>query len=616
MRVRDLRRAYRRGFTAPAEVVAAVLDRIAARGDDGVWITTVAADALYARAAELELVRAGEGGRLLGLPLFGVPFAVKDNIDVAGLPTTAGCPDFSYRPDRSAPVVDRLLAAGAILVGKTNLDQFATGLTGCRSPYGVPESVLGGGLIPGGSSSGSAVAVAAGLVAFALGTDTAGSGRVPAALNGIVGLKPTRGLLSTMGVVPACRSLDCVSVFAHDVGDAATVFATARGSGPDDAWGRVLPDGRVGPRPPGTLRLGVPAMDGLEFFGDVGQRDQHGVGRVRAAQVVGELIEVDIDPLLEAGELLYAGPWVAERLADLEDFLDHHPDAVLPVTRQIIKGGRRYGAAQVFRAQHRLRELHAETDRLWERVDAILLPTVGTTFTIDEVAAQPVRHNATLGRYTQFANLLDLAVVTIPNGRTADGRPSSLSLIGPAFSDATLCHLAAAFAPARPNPAVARPAPAAAAPAVARPAVARPGGVTLAVVGRHLRGESRNGELLECGASFLRTVRTAAAYRLYRLPCGPDGLPGLVRVGRGGVAIEAELWDVPATALGTLLSGVPAPLSIGWLRLDSGEEVLGFLCESYATSAGAESAVDISASGGWRAYRAAASPDPDEEDTW
>jgi allophanate hydrolase len=357
-----------------------------------------------------------------------VPFAIKDNFDVTGLPTTAACPDFGYLPSRTAPVVARLLDAGAMLIGKTNLDQFATGLTGTRSPYGACESVFGGGLIAGGSSSGSAVAVAAGLVSFALGTDTAGSGRVPAALNGIVGLKPTRGLLSTSGVVPACRSLDCVSVFATDAHDAGEVFEVAQGLSADDPWGRALPAPVHHPR---TLRVGVAREEDLDFFGDEGQRSRYAVDGTA----------VQLGPLYEAGDLLYHGPWLAERLTGLGDFLRTHPDSVLPVTRTVLEGGWRFDAVAVFRAQHRLQELRSWTNRLWERIDVLVLPTVGTTFTFADIESDPIGRNLALGRYTQFANLLDLAVIAVPNGVTPDGRPASLSLIGPAFSDATLIRL-------------------------------------------------------------------------------------------------------------------------------------------------------------------------------
>jgi allophanate hydrolase len=526
------------------------LQRRQERGDDGVWISTVPADVLRDLAAAAPADR----------PLSGLTFAVKDNIDVEGLPTTAACPDYGYRPERTAPVVQRLLDAGAVLVGKTNLDQFATGLTGARSPYGTPESVFGGGLIAGGSSSGSAVAVAAGLVDFALGTDTAGSGRVPAALNGIVGVKPTRGLLSTLGVVPACRSLDCVSIFAPDVAAASAVLRVARGPEDDDPWSRVGPDTV---RDPATLRLGVPAD--LDFFGDAGQEKAF----ADAAGRLGAVTTVDAGPLLEAGDLLYRGPWVAERLADLDDFLRTRPDSVLPVTRAVLETGRAYTAADAFRAQHRLQELRAWTARLWRRIDALVLPTVGTTYTHAEIAADPIGRNLNLGRYTQFANLLDLAAVTVPNGFTADGRPASLTVFGPAFSDGTLALLAAALS----------------APEV----------ITIAVVGLHLSGEPRNGELLDRGATLVGAARTAPCYRLYRLP---SGVPGLVRA-TAGQPIEVELWQLPASTVGSLLAGVAAPLSLGRVRLADGTDVTGFLCEAYAV-AGAE---DITASGGWRNHR-------------
>jgi allophanate hydrolase len=328
-------------------------------------------------------------------------------------------------------VVQRLLDAGATLVGKTNLDQFATGLTGTRSPYGTPVSVFGGGLISGGSSSGSAVAVAAGMVDFALGTDTAGSGRVPAALNGIVGLKPTRGLLSTLGVVPACRSLDCVSIFARDVTRAATVARVARGRVAGDPWGRIGHSDRA------AGRIGAP--EALDFFGDAGQEKAFAAGLSRFRDV----ITVEIGPLLEAGDLLYRGPWVAERLADLGGFLHDHPESVLPVTRAVLQAGERFTATDAFRAQHRLQELKAWTEGLFETIDVLVLPTVGTTYTHAEIAEDPIGRNLNLGRYTQFTNLLDLAAVTVPNGFTAEGRPTSLTLFGPAFSDDALARLAA-----------------------------------------------------------------------------------------------------------------------------------------------------------------------------
>ncbi len=568
-----LRAGYQAGRYSPVDVVDEVLARIAARGDDHVWISRPSDDELRRAAAEADLAQ----------PLGGIPFAVKDNIDVAGLPTTAGCPDFAYLPDRDAPVVARLRAAGALVVGKTNLDQFATGLNGTRSPYGACESVFGGDLIAGGSSSGSAVAVAAGLVSFALGTDTAGSGRVPAALNGIVGLKPTRGRLSTVGVVPACRSLDCVSVFAGAVGDATVVAELAAGP-PVGAWDRPMaPSPRLAPA---DLRLGVPDPASLDFAGDTAMRAAFAAMVERAEQETAALVRVDIAPLLAAGDLLYGGAFVAERLADLHEFLSTHADSVLPVTRQVIESGAAYDAVSLFRDQHRLRDLAATAAALFERVDALLLPTVPTTFTRADLRAEPLRHNVTLGRFTQFANLLDLAAVALPGGSTVDGRPCGVSVLGPAFSDATLVDLAARLVGER------------------QPSTVDDGGLTLAVVGQHLRGEAKHHELAERGARFRGVHRTAPIYRLHELA---SGRPGLVRVPAGGASIEVELWWLPLPTVGGLLAGIGAPLSLGRVELADGSDHAGFLCEAYAVS----EATDITCYGGWRAYT-----NHEKEETW
>jgi allophanate hydrolase len=574
--VTRLRSAYRSGRLTPVDVVEQVIARMADRGDDHVWISRVPVDQLRdaARSADLDA------------PLGGIPFAVKDNIDVAGLPTTAGCPDFSYLPTTTAVAARRLLDAGALLVGKTNMDQFATGLSGTRSPYGACESVFGGDLISGGSSSGSAVAVAAGLVTFALGTDTAGSGRVPAALNGIVGVKPTRGLISTVGVVPACRSLDCVSVFAGSVADAALVAALAAGP-PVGAWDR-------GPTPTafadplgetGALRLGVP--DKLDFAGDTAMRDAFATAVTRAEATGAKVVPVDLSPFLAAGDLLYQGSFVAERLADLATFFAEPGVSVLPVTRQVIEAGAGYDAASVYRDLHRLRELAAAAAGVFTTVDALLLPTVPTTFTIAQMRAEPIRHNLTLGRYTQFVNLLDLAAVALPAGLTADGRPAGVSVIGPAFTDGLLAALASRLMSDRIPPSRA-------------PVSCVDSGeetLVLAVVGKHLRGEAKHHELTERDARFVGTFRTAPTYRLYHLS---SGLPGLVQVTSGGQAIEVELWRLPLTALGGLLAQIPAPLAIGRVRLTDGTEHAGFLCEAYATA----SARDITQHGGWRAFQA------------
>ncbi|GAB2837390.1 hypothetical protein GCM10022221_40940 [Actinocorallia aurea] len=447
--VAELSRRYGAGTARPEDVVNDVYDRIAARGDDHVWIT------LRPRAEVL-----AEAAALPDGPLYGIPYAVKDNIDVGGLPTTAACPEFAYTPDESAPVVARLRAAGALLVGKTNLDQFATGLSGTRSPYGACESPLVPGLISGGSSSGSAVAVGAGLVSFALGTDTAGSGRVPAAFTGTVGLKPSRGLVSTLGMVPACASLDCASVFAGSVADAWTVLAAIAGPVPGDPWSRDLPVGDLAPS--GPLRIGVPRR--LEFFGDGAAAVAFDQALARLRDLGHTLVQIDFTPFLQAGRLLYGGAWVAERLTAIGGFVARNPQAVHPVTRRVLRPGASMSAADAFADAHRLQELRAATREVWDRIDALAVPTVPTTFTHREMREDPIGRNKTLGHYSTFANLLDLAGVAVPGGMTPAGRPHGLTLLAPAGGDALLASAAAAFTgeavaghgSGRPLPAVAR----------------------------------------------------------------------------------------------------------------------------------------------------------------
>lgn len=421
------------GTGSPTKTAIRVADAIAARGDDGTWLSTVPRDELVAAAAEIEN---RPGARTL--PLYGVPFGVKDSIDVAGVPTTLSCPDYAYVPAATAPAVARLLDAGALYVGKTNLDQFATGLNGTRTPYTVPRSVFGGDLISGGSSSGSALAVALGQVPFAVATDTAGSGRVPAALNGLVGFKPSRGLISTVGLVPACKSLDCISVMAGSIDDVDRVFDVMVGRDDADAWSRD----RGGSYDGSPIRVGLPFVEDLEFFGDDAMRDAHLGFRdhlVRHASVA----EVSLAPFMAAGSLLYQGPWVAERLVEFGDFLAAQPDSIHPVVREIFRSGEKYTAVDAFAALQRLQELKAEVARGWRDIDVLVLPTIGTTFTVDEVVGRPIDCNTILGHYTHFGNLLDLLGVAVPLGITADGRPFSAMLLGPAQTDDTVLQLAA-----------------------------------------------------------------------------------------------------------------------------------------------------------------------------
>jgi allophanate hydrolase len=503
------------------------------------------------------------------------------------MPTTAACPAYSYVPQLSAPVVDRLLAAGAVLVGKTNLDQFATGLVGVRSPYGVPTNPFDERFIVGGSSSGSAAAVARGLVDFALGTDTAGSGRVPAAFTNIVGWKPSPGVLSTRGVVPACRSLDCVSVFARTVDEARLVASVAAAFDAEDPYSRPAADGlSFQSDAPARFRAGVPRPADREFFGDraAAQAYEQALERLRAQGA--ELIEVDLAPFLETAGLLYDGPWIAERLAGLQAFVERQPEALLPVTREILSEGTGYPGPKVFAGLHRLSALRQVVRPLWRQIETLVLPTTPTIYRIAEIQAEPRSLNARLGRYVNFVNLLDLAGIAVPSGFRPDGLPTGITFLGPWGSEGRLSALAERFL--QPS-------------ASAAPIAATAEELPLAVVGAHLGGQPLNHQLTELGARLLRTCRTAPVYKLYALPGTTPPKPGLVRVGEGGAAIEVEVWALARTALGSFFRGVVPPLAIGTLSLEDGSQVAGFLCEAHATVG----ALDISSFGGWRAYRRA-----------
>ncbi len=550
----------------PVAAVNKAYARIAALKDNPAFIHVVPQERALAHARRLEALGSAERS---GLPLYGLTFAVKDNIDVAGLPTTAACPGFKRVPQQSATAVARLVAAGAIVVGKTNLDQFAAGLVGTRTPYGACRNVFDARYISGGSSSGSAVAVASGACAFALGTDTAGSGRVPAAYNGLVGLKPTRGRVSTTGVVPACRTLDCVSVLASGVNEALRVLEVAEGFDATDPYSRTGMEAAV-PAPP---RIAVPRADQLEFFGDEAYAALFEAALADLERLGGVRVEADFTPFLEAQALLYDGPWLAERLHAIEGRkLELHP-----VTRAVIEAGRRYSAIDAFRAQYRLAALKRECDALWRNADVLVVPGAPTIYTLDEVEADPIGLNARLGLYTNFVNLLDYAALTVPAGRRPDGIPFGLTFVGPAFSDRGLAALGARFLGETPMP-------------------QKNDSVRIAVVGAHLSGMALNAELTERGARLLRAARTAARYRLHRLS---QFKPGLVRVSNGaGASVEVEVWEMPAAGFGALVAAIPAPLGIGTLELEDGEEVKGFLCEQYA----ADDSADISAYGGWRNY--------------
>jgi allophanate hydrolase len=444
LEIAALRGAFLGGAISATQLADRVLARVAQSDDPAIWISRSSESSVRTRARELDADAVADANTVARLPLFGIPFAVKDNIDVAGMPTTAGCPAFAYTPAETAPIVARLLAAGAVLLGKTNLDQFATGLVGTRSPYGAPRNPFDARFIPGGSSSGSAVAVAAGLVSFALGTDTAGSGRIPAAFNNLVGLKPTRGLLTTRGIVPACRSLDCVSIFALTGQDASAVFDVAAFYDADDPLARA-PDAAVAPRFGSRFRFGVPRWSDLEFFGDGAAAALFGAAIGILEKAGGTRVEVSFASFRDAGRLLYEGPWVAERLHATQTLLSENADAVLPVTRSILEDARRYSALDAFRAQYELAGLRRAADAEFRAVDVLLLPTAGTIYETAAVAAEPKRLNANLGLYTNFVNLLDLAAIALPAGFGESGLPFGISLIAPAFRDSALLDLGTRF---------------------------------------------------------------------------------------------------------------------------------------------------------------------------
>jgi allophanate hydrolase len=585
--------AHRAGTVTPAQTVARSYARIREYNDPAVFISLRDEKQALAEAEALTTKDAAQ------LPLYGVPVGVKDNIDVAGLPTTAACPAFSYSPMHDATAVARLRAAGAIMIGKTNLDQFATGLVGVRSPYGIPNNPLRGDLIPGGSSSGSGVAVSAGLVPLALGTDTAGSGRVPAMLNNIVGLKPSLGLVSTAGVVPACRTLDCVSVFSLTVDDAMTALKAMAGPDGADPFSRNRPLAEITPFP-ASLRLGVPRSGQLIFFGDKASEKAYGEALKRWTALGATLVEFDLEPFYETARLLYEGPWVAERYLVIRNLLASSPDAIHPVTREIIIAGARLSAADTFAALYRLQALRKIAERAFAGIGAVVLPTTPTVYSTAQVLANPLELNSRLGTYTNFVNLLDLCGLALPAAIRPDEIPFGITLLAPAGQDAQLASIGRVFhadtkltmgARGLPQP-----------PLAALPAGVRGDEIPIAVVGAHLSGMALNGELKALGGRLLEAARTAPDYKLYALDTTPPK-PGMLRVERGaGSAIELEVWALPAAAFGNFVAAVPPPLSIGTIRLADGRGVKGFIVEA----ADVNGAREISAFGGWRAFMAEA----------
>src|SRR6202521_1300805 len=596
--IRETLNAYRAGLR-PTELVRFVLER-ARRGDDSdsaVWICLEDESRLMARAKKLEAIWNEQGeGALTQMPLLAVPFAVKDNIDAAGLPTTVGCPAFSFNPNESATVVSRLEAAGAILIGKTNMDQFATGLVGTRSPYGVVRNPFNRDYISAGSSSGSAVAVARGLVSFSLGTDTAGSGRVPAGLCNLVGLKPTRGLVSNHGVFPACRTLDCVSIFALDVGDGWTVLKTIAGEDWQDSFSATVR--QVGPLTT-PARIGLP--DSVEFFGDQLAADafDRAMAKIESCEGIGQRMSVDFQPFKEAAQLLYKGAWIAERRAALGEFFSRG-EGMDPTVRQVIAEAERYSAIDVFNGIYRLADLRRLVEATFREIDVLLLPTAPTTYRIDEVQQAPIALNSNLGYYTNFVNLLDLCALALPAGFRNDGLPFGVTLVAPAGHDHRLAELARTLEPALHRRLGATDVAPAESPAL-DPLPMTEATTRLAVVGAHLSGQPLNWQLITRSARLVATTTTAAEYKLYALPGTKPPKPGLVRAIKKGARIEVEVWEMPTRYFGSFVAGIPSPLGIGTLRLADDEEGKGFICEPWAI-AGAE---DITTHGGWRTYLAA-----------
>jgi allophanate hydrolase len=585
----SLKALYSEGLS-PLDLVEEVIARRKASDDPAIFITETPDDDLRAAASALMAASPEPNS----LPLWGVPFAVKDNIDAAGLPTTAACPAFAYSPENDATVVSRLMAAGAIVIGKTNLDQFATGLNGTRSPYGAPRSVFDKAYVSGGSSSGSAVTVASGLASFALGTDTAGSGRVPAAFNNLVGIKPTPGLVPNVGVVPACRSVDVVTVFAATVGDGVAIRKVMDGLDAGDPYSRRAVPVAL---PASGLRIGVLGGAEREFFGNASVEALYDAAIERAKSMGATIVPFDYAPFRQAAELLYNGPWVAERLAAVNEFIGTNADDFDPTVRKIIEGAKAYDAVDAFEGQYRLGHLRQKALVEWEKLDILMLPTSPTTYTVEAMLADPIVKNSHFGRYTNFANLFGYAAIAVPGGFGADGLPSGVTLFGPSFSDDALApfadamHRAAAAGMGKDRTATL--------PEASKVAEPDDGLVTIMVVGAHLTGMPLNHELTGPGGKLVKTCRTAGEYRLFVLPNTTPPKPGLIREpGFAGKGLEVEVWKVTPSAFGRFVQNIPAPLGIGKVTLDDGSQVSGFLCEPYAIE-GAQEVTDL---GGWRAY--------------
>jgi allophanate hydrolase len=581
--IASIHAAYRDASLTPVQLFTALLDRIDSYPDKAVFISRFSRENILDQAAKLDIEQIGE------LPLFGIPFAVKDNIDAAGIPTTAACPAFAYTPTADAFVVAKLRAAGAIVLGKTNLDQFATGLNGTRSPHGAPRSVFNPDYISGGSSSGSAVAVGASLACFALGTDTAGSGRVPAGINNLIGLKPTIGRLSATGVVPACKSLDCISIFANSAADALAVLKIAEGFDLADSYSREPATKPL----PGSPVFGTLLPEHREFAGNTNVEKIYDDAIAAALALGWTEQKIDYAPFLEIAKSLYGGAFVAERLAAVSAFFKTNAGDFDPSVRSIIESAAKFSAADLFNDIYRFRELRRLAEAELAKCDVLLLPTAPTIYTVAELAEQPIARNSVLGTYTNFVNLMDLAAIALPAGFAPNGLAAGVTLIGPAFSE----HALAAFADQlhkrlgagagrsriQPNTSVTPP---------------PEKNITLVVAGAHLSGMVLNHELTSLNAKLLAQTTTAPNYKLFALATTPPK-PGLVRTSDPGAPIAVELWSLTPENFGRFVAALPPPMGIGKVTLADGTEHPGFLCETHALT----DAKDITEYGGWRSYK-------------
>jgi len=594
--IKALLHRYQSGETSPQKYIYDLLDIIRHNfheAKDPAWICVASESNISKQLNNLELL--AKEKTIAYLPLYGIPFAVKDNIDALGWETTAACPDFVYKPIKNATVVQKLIDAGAILIGKTNLDQFATGLVGTRSPYGTVPNTFDPTYISGGSSSGSASVVARGLVCFSLGTDTAGSGRIPAAFNNIVGTKPTPGLVSTEGVFPACKSIDCVSIMSLTAADAGIVLDVMKSNELDRAK-----EAQFHPIPKqvsilrNRIRIGIPIS--CHFLDDGQYQKAFAKAIENAKDLDVELVQVDINPFINAGKLLYDGPWVAERFAVTEDFLKTNPDSFDPNVKQIIQSGASYSAAQGFRAIYQLKELEIEAKKSWAKCDVILVPSAPNHPTLEDIKNHPILKNSELGMYTNYVNLMRLCAVAVPAGFTDKGMPFGVTLVAQEGSDHALLKLAAqwqilfSLSLGKSDTKATH--------TDLSVSGNNKDSIEIAVVGAHLKGMPLHSQLTERHARLIKSCKSAKSYHLFALPNTSPPKPGLVKSKANGVAIDLEVYAMPISEVGSFLGLIPTPLGLGNIELDDGSWVKGFICEPYAI----EGAKDISDLGGWKAY--------------